>query len=98
MTGIRDSLLTGDSWERAQREFAVGQRMQELQKKTEHTEQEFKSFMNDRGEMRRLPGVIIATKMVRNPQLELRMLEMNRDQYVQYVILVGAVLSLFVFL
>jgi hypothetical protein len=98
-----------ETWEKAQRQAEYERdmklRMQaaaknELiskQKKMDQSESEWKDFVNDRGEMRRLRGHIVATKMVRNPMMELRTLESNREQAMLYAILVGAVLLLVAF-
>jgi hypothetical protein len=56
--------------------------------------EDFMKFMNDRGEMRRLPYRIVATKTVRNPRMERRIVEMNRERNLFYVMLAGSILML----
>lgn len=56
--------------------------------------EEFMKFMNDRGEMRRRNVRIVATKMVRNPRVERRIIEMNRERNLLYLMLAGSVLLL----
>jgi hypothetical protein len=101
--------ISTEAWEQAQKQASYEQdiklRLQatarneliDKQKKLDQNETEWKAFMNDRGEMRRMHGHIVATKMVRNPMMELRTLEFNRERSMLYVVLVGAVLLLVTF-
>jgi len=97
------------AWEKAQQQASYEQdvklRLQatakneliDKQKKLDQTEREWKDFMNDKGEMRRMHGHIVATKMVRNPMMELRVLEMNRERSMLFIVLFGAILLLAAF-
>lgn len=62
--------------------------------KSDFIGEDFMKFMNDRGEMRRLPYRIVATKMVRNPRMERRLIEMNRERNLYYVMLAGGILMI----
>ncbi|MBR9700908.1 hypothetical protein GOV11_03520 [Candidatus Woesearchaeota archaeon] len=55
---------------------------------------DFEDFMNDRGEMRRMTSHIIKTEMLRNPGLERKVVEENRERNMLYVALTGAILLL----
>lgn len=55
---------------------------------------EFEDFMNDRGEIRDMPFRIVHTKAIRNPTMERRIMEENRERQLYYVILVGAILMI----
>lgn len=56
--------------------------------------EDFLRFMNDRGEMRRLPFRIAATKVMRNPRMERRIIELNRERNLFYLMLAGCMLML----
>jgi hypothetical protein len=106
---VENTMISSEAWETAQKQAAYEQdmkmRMQataknqliDKQKKLTQTENEFKDFMNDIGEMRRMNGRIVATKMVRNPMMELRMLDNNRERSILFLILFGAVMLLIAF-
>jgi hypothetical protein len=66
-----------------------------VNQKSDFIGEDFMKFMNDRGEMRRLPYRIVATKTVRNPRMERRIIEMNRERNLFYVMLAGSLLMLF---
>ena len=66
-----------------------------MNQKSDFIGEDFMKFMNDRGEMRRLPYRIVATKTVRNPRMERRIIEMNRERNLFYVMLAGSLLMLF---
>jgi hypothetical protein len=97
------------TWEKAQKqaeyERDIKLRLQatakneliDKQKKLDQSEKEWKSFMNDRSEVRRLHGHIVATKMVRNPMMELRMLDSQRERSMFFIILAGAIILLISF-
>jgi hypothetical protein len=53
---------------------------------------EFEDFMNDRGEIRDRPFKIVATRAIRNPGMERRLIEENRERSLYYVMLAGAIL------
>ena len=53
---------------------------------------EFEDFMNDRGELRDRPFKIVKTMAIRNPGMERRIIEENRERTLYYAMLVGAIL------
>jgi hypothetical protein len=59
---------------------------------------EFENFMNDRGEIRKMPFRIVRTKVLRNERLERRVIEGNRERNLYYLMLAGAVLVIFSFI
>ena len=59
---------------------------------------EFENFMNDRGEIRKMPFRIVRTKVLRNERLERRVIEGNRERNLYYMMLAGAILLIFSFI
>jgi len=53
---------------------------------------EFEDFMNDRGEIRDRPFKVIQTKAIRNPSMERRIIEENRERTLYYFMLVGSIM------
>jgi hypothetical protein len=53
---------------------------------------EFEDFMNDRGEIRDRPFKVVRTKALRNPGMERRLIEENRERTLYYVMLAGAIM------